>query len=92
MLLTWSLNQYLILTRKTPATSKKFGDEVKPESYDFIVVFPIYGQFRVISKPGFGGIVFKVYIYIKSDLLSYKDWKQNKEITALIVLLFLFII
>ena len=41
-----------------------------------IAIFPIYGQFGVIRKPDSGRIVCKIYILIKSNLLSYKNWKQ----------------
>ena len=44
-----------------------------------IAIFPIYGQFGVIRKPESGRIVCKIYILIKSNLLSYKNWKQNYE-------------
>ena len=39
--------------------------------------FPIYGQFEVIQQPNTRCIVCKTYIFIKSNLLSYKNWKQN---------------
>ena len=44
---------------------------------DVIVIFPIYGQFGAIRKPDSGRIAYKSYIAINSNLLSYKDWKQN---------------
>ena len=44
---------------------------------DAIVTFPIYSQFGAIQKPDSGRIVCKIYIFINSNLLSYKDWKQN---------------
>ena len=44
---------------------------------NFIVIFPIYGQFGAIRKPDSGRIVCKTYIFINSNLLSYKNWKQN---------------
>ena len=56
---------------------------------DVIVIFPIYGQSGAISKPDYGRIVYETYIFIKSNLLSYENWKQNLKIsnTALILLL-----
>ena len=39
--------------------------------------FFIYGQFGAIRKPDSGRIVCKTYIFINSNLLSYKIWKQN---------------
>ena len=44
---------------------------------DVIVIFSIYSQFEAIRKPDPGRIVFKTYIFINSNLLSYKNWKQN---------------
>ena len=43
--------------------------------------FPKYGQFRAIQKPNSGLMVCKIYIFIKSNLLSYKDWKKNQKIS-----------
>ena len=47
------------------------------ENYDVIAIFPIYDQFGAIQKPDFGHIVCKSYIFINSNLLSYKNGKQN---------------
>ena len=47
------------------------------ENYDVITIFPIYGQFGAIRKPYSGRIVCKTNIFINSNLLSYKKWKQN---------------
>ena len=51
--------------------------------------FLIWGQFGAIRKPDFGRIVCKTYDLINSNLLSYKNWKQNQKIskTALTLLL-----
>ena len=46
-------------------------------SCDVIVIFPIYGQFGAIQKLDSGRIVCKTYIFIESNLLSYKNWKQK---------------
>ena len=46
---------------------------------DVIVIFPIYGQFGAIRKPDSGRIVCKTYIFINSNFLSYKIWKQNSK-------------
>ena len=47
------------------------------ENCNVIAIFPIYGKFDEIRKPGSGRIVSKTYIFINSNLLSYKNWKQN---------------
>ena len=44
---------------------------------DDIVIFFIYGQFGAIRKPDSRRMVYKTYIFINSDLLSYKHWGQN---------------
>ena len=44
-------------------------------NYDVIVKFLIYCQFGAIRKPDSGRLVYKTYIFIKSNLLSYKNWK-----------------
>ena len=44
---------------------------------DVIVIFSIYGQFGATRKPDSGCIVCKTYIFVESNLLSYKNWKQN---------------
>ena len=58
-------------------TSKKSDDDVMSENCDVIAIFPLYGQFGAIRKPDSGGIVCKTYIFINSNLLSYKIRKQN---------------
>ena len=40
---------------------------------DVIVIFAIYGQFGAIGKPDSGRVV----VTFNSNLLSYKNWKQN---------------
>ena len=45
------------------------------KNYDVIEIFSIYGQIEGIRKPDSGRIVYKTYIFINSNLLSYKTWK-----------------
>ena len=47
------------------------------ENCDVIAIFLIYGQFVATRKPGSGRIVCETYIFINSNLLSHKKWKQN---------------
>ena len=47
------------------------------ENCDVIAIFPIYDQFGAIWKLDSGRIVCKTYIFINSNLLSCKNWKQN---------------
>ena len=63
--------------KKNKTTSKKFGDNIMLASCDVIVIFSIYGWFEAIWKPDSVRVVCKPYIFINSNLLSYKKWKQN---------------
>ena len=47
---------------------------------EVIVIFPIYGQFGAIRKSDSGRKVGKTYIFINSNILSHKNWKQNYKI------------
>ena len=57
--------------------SRKIDNDAVLASSDVIVIFPIYGQFGAIWRPDSGRMVCKTYIFINSNLLSYKNWKQN---------------
>ena len=61
------------LDKRNKTTSKKFDDDVMSKNCDVIVIFPIYDQFGAIRKPDSGGIVCKTYIFINSNVLSYKN-------------------
>ena len=50
-------------------------------NWGVIIIFPIYGQFWAIQNPDSGRIVCKSYIFINSNLLPYKRWKQNWKIS-----------
>ena len=63
--------------RNKATLSKKFDDDAMSWNCDVIIIFPIYGQFGAIRKPDSRRIVCKTYIFIKSNLLPYKNWKQN---------------
>ena len=65
------------LDKENKATSKKFDDDVLSSNCGVIVIFPIYSQFGAIRKPDSGRIVCKTCIFINSNLLTYKNWKQN---------------
>ena len=56
---------------------KKFDNDFMSVNFDAVVIFPIYGQFGAIRKPDSARMVFKTYIFIDSNLLSYLNWKQN---------------
>ena len=65
------------LYKRNKTTSKNFDDDVMSENCDVIVIFSIYGQFGAIRKQDSGRRVSKTYVFIDSNLLSYKNWKQN---------------
>ena len=44
---------------------------------DVIVIFPILYQFGAIREPDSRPIICKIYIFIKNNLLFYKNWTQN---------------
>ena len=61
------------LDKRNKTISKNFDDDVTSENCDVIAIFPIYGQFGAIWKPDSGRIVCKIYIFINSNLLSFKN-------------------
>ena len=65
------------IDKRNKMTSKIFVNAVISVSFDVIVIFPIYGQFGAIRKPDSRRIICKSYIFINSNLLSYKKGKQN---------------
>ena len=65
------------LDKRNKTTSKMFDHNVMSKNCDVIATFPIYGRFGAIRKTDSGGIVCKTYIFINSNLLSCKNWKQN---------------
>ena len=58
-------------------------------NYDVIVIFRICGQFGAVQRPDSGHRVCKSYVFSNSNLLLYKNWKQNWKTsnTALTLLL-----
>ena len=61
------------LDKRNISVSKKLVDDVMSENWDVISICPIYGQFGAIRKPDSGFIVCKTYVFINSNLLSYKN-------------------
>ena len=49
------------------------------KNYDVVVIFPLYDQFGAIQKSDSGRMVYETYISINSNLLSYKNEKQNQK-------------
>ena len=82
------LEPVIKLDKRNKTASNELHDHVMSANCHVIVI-PIYGRFGAIWKPDSGSIVFRCYIIINGDLLSYKNWKQNKKVfsTALPLLL-----
>ena len=59
--------------RSKAMSKKKIANDIMLANCDVIVLFPIYGQFGAIQKSDSRGIVCKTYIFINSNLLSYKN-------------------
>ena len=60
------------LDKGNTSTSKKIDDDFISANCDVAVFFPIYGQFAAIGKPDSGRMVYETYIFINSNLLSYR--------------------
>ena len=65
------------LNKRNKATPKIFYKDVISANCDVIVIFRIYGQFEAIQKLDSGCLVYETCIFFNSNLLSYKNWKQN---------------
>ena len=63
--------------KRNTGMSKEIDDEVMSTIFGVIDVFSIYGQFGEIRMPDFGSMVCKTYIFINSNILSYKNQKHN---------------
>ena len=82
------------LYKRNKTTSKKFDDDVMSENRDVIVIFQIFGQFGAVWRPDSGHRVCRSYVFSNTNLLSYKNWKQNWKIskTALTLLLWVMVL
>ena len=59
--------------RNTLTSKEKKGDGIMSAHREVILIFPIYGQFVAIWKPGFARKVFNIHILINSNILSFKS-------------------
>ena len=46
-------------------------------NYDAVAILPIYEKFGAIRKPDSERMVCNSFIFINSNLLSYKNWNEN---------------
>ena len=67
------------LDRRNKTTSKNFDNDAISAYCDVIVILPLYGQFGAIRKPDFGRIVYKIHIFINSNLFSYKTENRTRK-------------
>ena len=61
------------LDKRNTAASKKFDDDIMSTKCDVFVIFQFCAQFGAIRKPGCGNMVHESYIFINSNLVSYKN-------------------
>ena len=59
------------LDKRKKTRSKKLDDDFISKNCDVIAILSIYGQFGAIWNSG--GIVCKTYIFINTNLLSYRN-------------------
>ena len=63
--------------KRNKIKSEQLDDDAMLANCDVIIIFPIYGQFGAIREPDSRRITCKIYIFINSNLLSYKIWKHK---------------
>ena len=71
------IGQVTKIDKRNKTASKKYDGDVMLVNFDVIAIFSIYDQFGEIQKPDSGHTVCTIYIFINSNLLSYKNWKQK---------------
>ena len=74
------------LDKSNKATSKKWLWH-HVSKCDVIVLYPIYEQFAATRRPDSKLMVCKTFIFINSNLLSNKTWKQRKNLNTALILL-----
>ena len=96
-LLTWqvtrNLDQDLNLARETRKRQKKkkIHDDILSANFDAIVILWIYTQFGPMLKLDFGRMVCKTNVFININFLSYKNCKQNSNISNTVLILLLWV-
>ena len=65
------------LDKRNKIMSKKFDNDAMADNCAVIVIFQICGKFGAIQKVDSGCIVYQTYVFINSNLLSYKICEQN---------------
>ena len=87
MILTWNLDKQLNLTREMRQRQKKIDNDVMSLNCDIIVFFRFMANLQSSRSRILDA--WSIKSFINSNLLSYKTWKQNLQIsnTAFILLL-----
>ena len=75
------------LDKRNKTMSRKFDYDVMWTCCDVIVIFSIYGECGATWKLDSGRITCKISIFINSKVLSYKNWKQNWNISNTVLTL-----
>ena len=86
------MDQYLNLARETGKRQKKkkiIHDDILSANFDAIVILWIYTQFGPMLKLDFGRMVCKTNVFININFLSYKNCKQNSNISNTVLILLL---
>ena len=85
------MDQYLNLARETRKRQKKkiIHDDILSANFDAIVILWIYTQFGPMLKLDFGRMVCKTNVFININFLSYKNCKQNSNISNTVLILLL---
>ena len=63
--------------KRNKATSKNVDVDTMSENCNVIVISRNFGQLGAIQRPAFEYRVCKSYVFSNSNLLSYKNSKQN---------------
>ena len=71
------LGQGTKLDKRNKTTSRKLDVDDMSENCEVIVIFWIFDQFGSVRRPNSVHRVCKSYVFSKSNLLFYKNWKQN---------------
>ena len=67
------LKSVVTLDKRNAITLKNFDNDAMSAGCDVILFCSINGQFEVIRKPDSKRMVYKIYILINNNVLSYKS-------------------
>ena len=70
--------------KRNTSTLKKFDDYTVSTNCDVIVFFSIYCKFAAIRKRDSGCLVYKIYIFINSNLKTEPENRTKKSLAQLL--------